>query len=225
MSELPAVCADVDGDLSALIDEELSAAREAEVRAHLEVCASCRARFAALAEVDLVLAGASAPPVPADLRARLQTRLDASPISISMRVDDASRARLAPRRRRMWRPALGLALAAAAALALYLAVVARPPTPMGVGPQPQVARETPRASDPARNAVARRESPTAAPRAPTPTPPAPRVAGAEAPTPQAPDDWSDEEVAVALQLDTISDFDVIANLDALEELLALEEAG
>ena len=158
--------------------------------------------------------------MPADLRARLQTRLDATPISISMRVGDASRAGLAPRRSRMWRPALGLALAAAAALALYLAVVARPPTPTGVDPEPQVARETPRAADPAPRAVARREGPALA----TETE-APRVARVGESTPEARDHWSDEEVAVALQLDTISDFDVIANLDALEQLLALEEAG
>ena len=220
MPELPAVCAEVDVNLSALIDEELSASRAAEVRAHLEACASCRSRFAALAEVDLALAGASAPPVPADLRVRLQARLDASPTAVPARVRDAVRARPAPRRRLVSRPALGLALAAAAALTLYLAVVARPPTPTGVDREAQVARETPRAADPAPRAVARREGPALA----TETE-APRVARVGESTPEARDHWSDEEVAVALQLDTISDFDVIANLDALEQLLALEEAG
>ena len=96
---------------------------------------------------------------------------------------------------------------------------------MGIDPQPQVARETPQAREAAPETVARREDPAVAPRAPTPTPPAPRIARAEVPTPEVPDDWSEEEVAVALQLDTISDFEVIANLDVLEELLALEGAG
>lgn len=43
-------------DLSALIDGELSAEREAEVRAHVDSCESCRARVGALCQVGLALA-------------------------------------------------------------------------------------------------------------------------------------------------------------------------
>ncbi len=152
MSQIDTGCTSYEEDLSALLDDELAPTRAEQVRAHVASCDGCRTRLEALRGVDALLTAAPARSVPPDLRERLQVRIEP------------------PRpRRRLARPAFGMALAAAAALALYL-VLPRPP-----GPLPVLE---------------------------------------EAPA---------EELAVALQLETIEDLDVIANLEVLERLVAMEE--
>ena len=123
-------CEAYDEDLSALLDGELSEERETEVRAHAASCPRCARRLDALRSVDGLLASAPAPPVPHDLRARLDARIaaDARP----------------PRLRRLGRPALGFAAAAAAAvLALYLGVRTGETPLEGGAPAPQIARTVP----------------------------------------------------------------------------------
>jgi len=120
-------------DLSAYLDGELDAEREAAVRAELERNPRLAARLEALRSVDVGLSAASVPPVPADLRARLQARIDAegaakSPASAApaapASVMPAPRTRrVAPARRRRWvSPPAIAAVAVAAAVALVLLV-------------------------------------------------------------------------------------------------------
>lgn len=130
-------CEAYDEDLSALLDGELSEERETEVRGHAASCPRCARRLDALRSVDGLLASAPAPPVPHDLRARLDARIAA----------DARRRRppaRPPRLRRLGRPALGFAAAAAAAvLALYLGVRTGETPLEGGAPAPQIARTAP----------------------------------------------------------------------------------
>ncbi len=208
MTEIPAACLAYDDDLSALIDGELSAEREAEVRVHLDACARCRARIEELCNVDLALAAAELPAVPAELRQRLAARI----------ARDAAEARPAPRRaaprrafRRLAAPAAGLAAAAALALALY-ATLRPAPTPeapaLVAGPEPRreaVEPPVPVVPEPAPLELARE--------------PAPDLGEAEL------DALAEEELAVVMELDTIQDYDVIANLDLLERFLDQEEGA
>jgi anti-sigma factor RsiW len=136
-------CVACEEDLSALIDGELAAGREALLRDHLAGCARCGARLAALRAVDAGLAALPAPAVPEDLRARLEARIAAAD------VDARAPGRAAPPRRRRWLAtrAWGALAAAGAAIALYLAVAgdenARLPAP---APEPQVAQTPPAGS-------------------------------------------------------------------------------
>ncbi|MDJ0852970.1 MAG: zf-HC2 domain-containing protein, partial [Myxococcota bacterium] len=77
MNDVPASCLPFDEDLSALVDDELGAEREAEVREHLAGCPRCAQRLEALCDVDLTLASLPAPEVSGDLRARLAARIAA----------------------------------------------------------------------------------------------------------------------------------------------------
>lgn len=137
--DLPAGCAAIDDDLSAWLDGELDAAGAARVRGHVEGCARCAARVAALRAVDdglRALAASEASDAERERLARLRARLAtaqqqlqplpgraiASDEATSPDVDAASpdaRA-AAPRRRRRWLPAAGAAIAAALLAALVL---------------------------------------------------------------------------------------------------------
>ncbi len=208
MPEIAATCLAYEEELSALIDGELSVEREVEVRAHLDACARCRARVEELCNVDLALASAELPVVPAELRQRLAARI----------ARDAAGVRAAPRRapprrvfRRLAAPAAGLAAAAALALALYttLRPALTPEAPVLVaGPEPRpeaVEPPVPVVPEPASLEVARE--------------PAPDLGEAEL------DALPEEELAVVMELDTIQDYDVIANLDLLERFLDLGEGA
>jgi anti-sigma factor RsiW len=127
-------CARYADDWSALLDGELGASREAEMRAHAASCASCEARLAALARVDVLLAGLPVPETSAALLAGVRARIEAQP---------APSAAPPPRRRRAY-AAWTAAAAAAAALLLYLAL----PRPAPVAPPVEVAHEP----EPARDA-------------------------------------------------------------------------
>jgi len=225
-------CLGFDEDLSALLDGELAAARRDELEAHVAGCARCEARLAVLRGVDRALAALPARAIPADLEARLAARLASDAAVSPMDAGAAGRASAAPRapaspsaharapaRVRRLAPWLALPAAAAAALALYLAV--RPPVgaPGGAG-EPRVVARAP-AAPPA--APAPPLSPPAAPPA-TPAPaaePAVQVAERVAPAAAEPDleALDDEDLGVALELETIEDLPVIANLDLLERML------
>lgn len=228
---VPAACARVDEDLSALLDGELSPERDAEVRAHTESCARCRAQLAALARVDVLLAGAPVRETSAALHASLRARIAAEETAVAR--PGLARADLgvppgrgaAPSSRVLRARPLVAALLAAAAVALYLAV-GRPRTPLAPAAEPRVAQEP--------------VAPQPLPAPPEPergvTPPAPEAAPvviAEQPAPAAQpatpaqdpdfDALPAEEIAVGLELDTAADLEVIANLELLEALVALEE--
>ncbi len=242
MSESEAACATVADDLSALLDGELAEEREVAVRGHLESCRDCTARVAALRRVDPALAAAPAPEVPADLRARLDARLSSE--TRPLRESAAGRRRQADsaagrrrqadsaagrRRRARWftHPAMGFA--AAAALALYVGVRAVQPPVGPVGPigvdetESRIAGTLHESMTPS----SQPESRALDPLAPSPGSASGSITGSEwAPVAEVDlDDVSDEELAMALEFDTIEDLEVIANLDLLERLLEIEEAG
>ena len=196
MSEFEVTCATYAEDLSALLDGELAEPRKVEVLRHLESCSDCTGRVEALRRVDAALAAESAATVPANLRARLDARLSSERVgSTSAPVRSTS----AGGRRTRWfaHPAIGVATAAAAALALYVGVASVQTASVGDD-----------------------ESEL-------------RIAGtaAESTTPESQlaavdlDDLSEEDLAMALELDTIEDLEEIANLDLLVRLLEFEEAG
>ncbi len=238
MSESETACATVAEDLSALLDGELAEEREVAVRAHLESCPDCMGRVAALRRVDPALAAAPAPEVPADLRARVDARLSSekrSPRESAAvgrrKADSAAGGRrqadsaAGRRRRARWftHPAMGFA--AAAALALYVGVRAVQPAVGPVGPiavdesAPQIAGTLPESMTSSPQPETRALDPLA--------PSSGSTSGSEwAPVAEVDlDDVSDEELAMALEFDTIEDLEVIANLDFLVRLLEVEEAG
>ena len=212
----PATCRAFEEDLSALLDGELEPAREAEVRAHTAGCARCAERLARLARVDEALRSLPDAETPADLAERLRVRLEEERRRSSASAEDRGRsldARQAPPsqrpqpRRRRWLPFAATALAAAAAFALYL-VFGRP---RPAGEEPTLAERERTAPEPE---IARREVP--------PEPPEELVSGPEL---EAIQSASDEDLALALALDTLADLDVIERLDVLEQLAALDGAG
>lgn len=204
-----------DEALSALIDGELGAEETRVLRERLAREPALAARHAELGALDRRLRERPAPPLPADLHARLRARIAAETTDTTETPETTaiaerpspprSRAPLRPRRR--WLPA---AVALAAGLALYLAVVPRSETPDT--PPQTVAR----APEPAPGTVAE-PAPTLTPApapalAPAPTPAPTRLAEAELP---------DESLAIALQLDTLEDFELIDQLELLELIDAL----
>ncbi len=244
MSESEAACATVADDLSALLDGELAEEREVAVRGHLESCPDCTGRVVALRRVDPALAAATAPEVPADLHARLDARLSSEMRPVSESAAGRRRqADPAAGRRRQADPAVGrrsrarwltppaMGFAAAAALALYVGVRAVQPLdwldaldgpvgPIGVDEsEPQIAGALPESMTSSSQPEARALDPLA--------PSSGSTSGAEwAPVAEVDlDDVSDEELALALEFDTIEDLEVIANLDLLVRLLEVEEAG
>jgi anti-sigma factor RsiW len=214
----PAACVPFDADLSALLDGELGPAREAELRAHVAGCARCADHLARLARADEALRALPSADVPADLATRLRARIEAedrarpeergrsSQRGRSLDVRGAAPPRRATPRRRRWIPLAAGAFATAAALALYL-FVARPrleDSRVAEQEEPAPERE-----------VATREIP--------PEPPVEEaLPGPELEAIQA---ASDEELAFALDLDTLADLDVIERLDVLEQLAALDGSG
>jgi negative regulator of sigma E activity len=159
-----------DAQLSALLDGALGAEEAAALRAEIARDPLLAARLDQLARVDAALRALPARPVPADLRARLQAKLDAQ-------VHDEARAREAhsPRaqpdamrgkaparlsRRRAW--LAGLSAAAAASAAALLVLAGGPNPKREVSDAPSFAR----ADAPATNPGAQAAGPELAPEAP-----------------------------------------------------------
>jgi hypothetical protein len=189
MSKVSERCLPFDEDLSALLDGELDAAREVELRSHLASCADCRAHLAALRGVDAVLHGLAAPVVRAELAARMAARLEAeretsraaaasprSPLGQEPRSPLGQKARTpldgrVSRRRRFVR----LATLVPAAAALILALLVLPRFLERPGPTTRQAARAPGSIE-----VARREADLASRRPPSPPAP-PREPAANAP--------------------------------------------
>jgi anti-sigma factor RsiW len=230
MSETPSGCRGFEADLSALLDGELAPERAAELRAHLAACADCRERLAGLARVDAALSAAPLPAVPASLRARLEARLESAGQADTL----LRRTRRAPAPRRAgWGRAAGALAAAAAGVALYLAVATREPArlPETAPAPPQIARpleEAPREL-PREAPQVVVQAPQAVAKLPAPAPPAPVLPEPPVPAPQPPVELDlatvpEDELGLALEIETVEDLDVIGNLDLLELVLA-SEAG
>ena len=201
-------CREFEADLSALLDGELAPERAAELRAHVAACDGCRGRLARLARVDAALAGAPAPAVPASLRARLEARLEgARPADTQVR-----RAPRAGAPRRAWR---GRAAGARR----------RPPPGWRSTSPSRPASRRGRSRRPRADRAPRRGPREAPSRCAAPAPVRPRRARA---APAAPpldlESVPEEDLDLALELDTVEDLDVIANLELLELVLE-SEAG
>jgi len=203
-------CLSFGEDLSALLDGELEAGREAEVRAHLATCEPCRTHLASLASVNEGLRALVGRPVPANLEAQLFARIAAERENGVARP--VSLLRRAPGGRRLGATFGAVALAAAAALALYLGVVRnRGP----IEESPRIVQLPVRRPEPAPVAPhgPQAAAPQLAENASTPeddTDPEPEL-----------DNASDEDLGVAVELDTLEDLDdldVIANLPLLERM-------
>jgi anti-sigma factor RsiW len=240
MPEIATECLTFAEDLSALIDAELDAPREAEVRAHVATCASCAEFLEDLCNADLALAGLSTPAPAADLHARFEARRTAA--AVDARSPQTVR-RAPPRARRRGLAlgiASGLAAAAAVLLALLLGVprdvsepgmpIARETTPdpevpsqPGV-PEADVIAEVP---EPAlvEPAVPQTPERIAAepelPRAPLPETVPSTDAGEPASQLAALEALPDEDAALLLDLDTVAELDLMANLDLLEAMVDL----
>ncbi len=106
----------LDEDLSALLDGELSPQRESELRARMVGEPALAARLAELERVDLALRAMSAEAPSPELRASLRAKLEAAATA------PADNPRSVTHPRRLLPSWAGGTLAAAAALALYLAV-------------------------------------------------------------------------------------------------------
>ena len=106
----------LDQDLSALLDGELSPQRESELRARMVGGPALAARLAELERVDLALRAMPAEAPSPGLRASLRAKLEAAATA------PADNPRSVTHPRRLLPSWAGGTLAAAAALALYLAV-------------------------------------------------------------------------------------------------------
>lgn len=106
----------LDEDLSALLDGELSPQRESELRARMVGEPALAARLAELERVDLALRAMPAEAPSPGLRASLRAKLEAAATA------PADNPRSVTHPRRLLPSWAGGTLAAAAALALYLAV-------------------------------------------------------------------------------------------------------
>lgn len=238
MPDHPAECLAYDEDLSALIDGELDTEREGEVRAHVDACAHCTERMQALCNVDLALASVPAPTVSADLASRLQARLaEDAPAEVT----PLRRRERAPRRTPVLRYAVGFAAAAAILLAVLLVMPrdgAEPGTrvaeneaplpesvPEVVDPAPSLDEPLPEPSLIAEEAEPLREVAPPVVDEPTPAPalvPEQLAVADPAPAPEAAfDAISDEDLALAIDLDAVEELELMANLDLLETLVDL----
>ena len=108
-----------DAQLSALLDGALSSSEERALREEIARDPALAARLDELARVDAALRAIPARPVPADLRARLQAKLDAA---ASARPQLSAIRGGAPRRPRVSLRAWGAGFAAAAAAALAVVI-------------------------------------------------------------------------------------------------------
>ncbi len=224
-----------DEDLSAWLDGELHPARRAEVERALDADPALRARLEQLAAVDEALASAPVPPVSEALAARVRARLREE-----QRAERLRRiAGTAPRRRPIAGRRMALGLAAAAAAVFALVVLTRQPTRIGPpGPSGEVVAEADTRSAETVSAspeVARRQGPA---QGAAPGPVRPDTAGAsgtlEGLAELDPEHLlealeeegvSPEEMAIALDLDTLEDLPVIEQLELLEQLARLEAEG
>jgi hypothetical protein len=181
-------------ELSALVDGELDPEREAQLRARAAREPELARRLESFQRLDAALRALPGSEVSDDLAARLRERIVSEP------------ARVIPLRRRLitW----GAPAAALAAGLLLVLVLSR-----GPGPGEEEATSVPLVRVPVPSPVPAPES--AGPEPPSETTgPALDLEFAEVP---------EEELGVAVELDTLADFEVIEQLELLELLAALDD--
>jgi negative regulator of sigma E activity len=193
---------EMDEELSALLDGELTPERARELREEVARDPALQGRLAAFEAVDQRLQSLPRPALASDLRARLQARIDRlegppSPTSLaSPQVENPRFRRAIP---------LALALAAGLTVVLLTRPLGNPASPteqLQVPPSP-VTEVTVVVADTAKDP------------APAPTPDAALEVEIQ--------DASDEELAIAFELEMLSELDMIWELDLLEALLAMED--
>lgn len=196
---------EMDEELSALLDGELTPERARELREEVARDPALQGRLAAFEAVDQRLQSLPRPELASDLRARLQARIDRlegppSPTSLaSPQVEN-------PRFRR----AIPLALALAAGLTVVLLT-----RPLGNPASPTEQLQVPPSPVTEMTEVTVVVADTAKDPAPAPTPDAALEVEIQ--------DASDEELAIAFELEMLSELDMIWELDLLEALLAMED--
>jgi len=192
MRELPERCLPFEPDLSALLDGELDAVREAELRAHVGGCPHCGARLAALRGVDAALQSLEAPAVRPELAARMAARLAAD--RSAARAQGAANAMRRPARRSRWMRVASL-VPAAAVLALGLLVIPRlfervdstpPVLSPALSPLPAASAIARREPEPAGRRAAPSEPAVQGPAAGSPAAPPVEIAGEARRRPEAP---------------------------------------
>ena len=193
----------LDQELSALLDGELSAARQSALRRKVDSDATLRGRLEALSAVDDALEGLAAREVPPDLGPRLRERITRDRRDLGLRVRSEGKAVGTPRRRdRNW-GAVGVGVMAAAAATLYLWTPA--PLQREIGPDAGAAASIELVPvDVAETATAPSSAKFLA-------------------EPNEFEDASEEEVAIAFQYPMLTDLDLIEELEMLELLEALDE--
>jgi anti-sigma factor RsiW len=209
----------LDEALSALLDGELDAAAEAELRARLERSPEAASRLRELEGVDSALRGVPEPEVPGDLLARVHAAARSESPARAVAPPVAGGAgwpwalhwprRRPPRWPSIWRlapPRPGTR-------------ARRRPSPVARAPEaPAPQQRTPeeRAPEPPPTRLAEKPRPEGTPEIVD----APQEAIAELDLGEA----SDEELLLAMELETLEDLELIEHLDLLERLDELQGA-
>jgi hypothetical protein len=213
---------ELDRDLSALLDGELSPDRERQLREEIEASPRLRERLAQFENVDEHLRALPQTPMPAELGARLRERIGSGADSQPRELErpTTSNVRSIVRSNARWGVPLAAALAAGLVAVWMLGRVsdsdesdqpeqlqAQHP-PMDERPQPSI---QPSIQEQGEQLQAENQVNPLRPKA-VDGPAAEVEAG----------DSSDEELAIGLDLETLRDLDLIQELDLLEALLAME---
>jgi hypothetical protein len=210
----------LDEELSAFLDGELPPERHAALQREIESDPELAQRIAAFREADEALRALPTRPLPREMAASLRKAIDSG--APSMRAVRARREEevidlAVDRRRRV----VVVAAAAAAALLLFFMSFGEPGNDYTVESGTQYVR------------VFEPESLTI--EAPDPVPPGESeatatIAGGEAevmaePLPAIFDEVADEDLALAVEFETLEDLEVIRDLDLLEVLARLDNGG
>lgn len=187
---------ELDAELSALCDGELSVESENQLRSRIDGDTQLSERFAEFASLGAELKALEGPSVPSDLHARLQAKIDASDTNATPQPAKPAAATI------RW----PLVAAMAAGLAVVWLLQATLQTVDPSAPQLADDRAIGQSTELAVAAVA--DAPT------------------QSVTETTSDDWagdlSDDEIEIAFELETLLDLEMIQELDLLEAMFALE---
>lgn len=204
---------DLDRELSALLDGELTPERARQLRDEIDADPALRARLAEFESLDENLRALPQAPLPAELGAQLRARIG------QRERNGAAEATAGPS---VGIPRWGVPLAAALAAGLVAAWLMWPASSSHESDRRAtlLAREQPQAQVREQVQLLERRQPEQHAQDKL-NPGRPRIVQPEQPSAE-PDDSSDEEIAIALELETLRDLDLIQELDLLEALLTLE---
>jgi len=208
---------DLDRELSALLDGELTPERARQLRDEIDADPALRARLAEFESLDENLRALPQAPLPAELGAQLRARIEQRGRNGAAEATAGPSAGI---------PRWGVPLAAALAAGLVAAWLMWPASDSHESDRQATlqAREQPqpRAREQVQLLEQRQEQRQPEQHARNqPNPGRSRIVQPEQPSAE-PDDSSDEEIAIALELETLRDLDLIQELDLLEALLTLK---